>query len=85
MGDFELSEEEGVSPDRPGHSGLFCPTMFKTLLLKAKTTANMGRVESSSCDPTDSQDPCASLFTEQVTTQEVIPSPKFFVDVVQRQ
>lgn len=34
---------------------------------------------------TDPQDPCASLFTEQITTQEVIPSHKFFVDVIQRQ
>lgn len=85
LGDFEFSEDERVSLEKPMYFGLFCPNLFKTLLFKAKTTANMGRMESLADYPMEPKDPCASLFTEQVTAQEVIPSPKFFVDVIKRQ
>lgn len=42
MADYNLSKDEGVLPDRPVATGLFCHDLFKTLLNKAKTTANIG-------------------------------------------
>lgn len=85
MGDYELSEDEGISPGKPTYTGLFWPNLFKTLLFKAKTTANMGITGGMTDTSTEPQDPCTSLFMEQVTVQEMIPSPKFFVDVIQQQ
>lgn len=40
MGEQELSE--GLVPNRPTFSGLFHTALFKSLLYKAKVTANMG-------------------------------------------
>lgn len=70
--DFNLpGEEEEVSSDRPRSTGLFRHEMFKTLLHKARVTANMGITN--------------LLFTEAVPEHENIPSPKLFVDTVQQQ
>lgn len=82
--EHELSEDKGRSPDKPVFTGLFNPNMFKTLLYKAKTTANLG-VAAGASDRSAEQDPNAHLFTEPVTTQEVVPSPKLFVDIIRKQ
>lgn len=42
MADYNLSEDERIIPDKPAAMGLFRHDLFKTLLYKAKTTANMG-------------------------------------------
>lgn len=47
--------------------------------------ANMGVTGDVAGDPSEPRDPQICLFTEPVTKQEVIPSPKFFLDVVHRQ
>lgn len=43
--DFEFSEDEGLMPDRPAFTGLFCPSVFKSLLHKAKVVTNIGVVD----------------------------------------
>lgn len=85
LAEYNLSEDEGVIPDKPVVTGLFCHKLFKTLLFKAKTMANMGAISGHSEGSMDSQDPSTLLFTEPVTEQEVIASPKLFIDVIQRQ
>lgn len=42
MGDYAISDEEGTSQDKPTFAGLFKPHLFRTLLTKAKATANWG-------------------------------------------
>lgn len=83
--DHNLSEDEKVSADRPRSTGLFRHEMFKTLLHQAKITANMGVTLSTSEVPLTSRDSNTLLFTEAVTEQQAIPSPKLFVDRIQRQ
>lgn len=82
--DYNLSGEEEPTLDRPRSMGLFHHELFKTLLQKAKATANMGVKKApseGSSEPTDSN---TLLFTEAVTEQDVI-LPKLFVDTIQRQ
>lgn len=83
--DLELSEDEGLMPDQPAFAGLFCPSLFKSLLFKAKNTARLG-THLPSPDPTsETADAKDSLFSEPTTEAEVVPSPRLFLDVVQRQ
>lgn len=79
--DQEFFDDEGRVPDKPAFSGLFRPTLFKSLLYKAKTTANMG----GTANPAGSVvklDPTERLFAEQVSEEEVVL--KLFLDVIQR-
>lgn len=85
QGDQEFSDDEGLIPDRPAFTGLFHPTLFKSLLYKAKTTAPMGVAEAPAEPPLGLQDPSERLFSEPAAEQDVIPSPKLFIDVIQRQ
>lgn len=41
-GDKEFLDDEDLAPDRLSFTGLFCPSVFKSLLHKAKVTTNMG-------------------------------------------
>lgn len=40
--DQELSEDENLTPDKPAFTGLFMPSLFKSLLYKATDVTNMG-------------------------------------------
>lgn len=72
-------------PDQPAFAGLFRPSLFKSLLFKAKNTARLG-THLPSPDPTsETVDDMDSLFSEPTTEAEVVPLPRLFLDVVQRQ
>ncbi|XP_013923459.1 PREDICTED: dnaJ homolog subfamily C member 13 [Thamnophis sirtalis] len=82
--DREFSDDEGLPLDQPTAPGLFRHSLFKSLLYKAKTTTHMG--EAASKDSTAvGLDATERLFTEQVALQDVIPSPKLFLDLIQKQ
>lgn len=71
-------------PDGPAFSDLFRTALFKCLLFKAKAIANMGTSEA----PAGASLGLAAtehLFSKLTPEQEVIPSPKLFFDIMQRQ
>lgn len=45
LGEQELLEDEGLTPDRPAFLGLFRTALFKSFFYKAKATANIGTSE----------------------------------------
>lgn len=69
-------------PEVPTPRGLFRPSLFKSLF-KARTTANTGS-KGTPVEPSLGLDSTECLFSEPVLEQEVIPSPKLFLDVIQR-
>lgn len=83
--DLEFSEDEGMLPDRLAFTALFCPSVFKSLLHKAKVTTNMWVAESPADQPQGSHHPHDELFAVPSTAQEFIPCPKLFAEVIQRQ
>lgn len=83
--DQNLSEDEGLEPDQPSFVGLFRPQIFRSLLFKAQTTMRLGGVPSRSEANRVTIDPTSSLFEEPSIQAEVVPAPKLFSDVVQRQ
>lgn len=84
--DYCLSgDEEDPSSSSSPSTGLFRHEMFKTLLHKAKVTANMGLVQPPLLTASDSSDSNTRFFTERVAQQDTVPSPKLFLDTVQRQ
>ncbi|XP_070806291.1 uncharacterized protein [Pituophis catenifer annectens] len=73
---------EGTDPQPKAFTRLFRPALFKSLLFKAKASAQLGT------DPATKEsalDPSKLLFSELTAEIEEIPSPKLFQDVVQRQ
>lgn len=82
--EFEFSEDEGLMPERPGFTGLFCPSVFKSLLHKAKVSTNVGVVEGSSDQIQGSSNPSKDLFMIPKPEQEFIPCPTLFSEVIQR-
>lgn len=83
--DQELSDDEGLEPDQPSFVGLFKPQMFRSLLHKAQVTTGLG------IPPTNPQpQPSASTFSSALfelpaVQTEIVPAPKLFLDVLQRQ
>lgn len=75
-----LSEDEGVAPDSLPFTGLLRPDLFH----KAKAITNLGSALVPEPAPSTRDSGC-TLFSEPTVEQEVIPSPKLFLDVVQRQ
>lgn len=82
---MEFSEDEGLTPDQPVFTGLFHPTLFKSLLFKARNSTHLGMDHSGPEAPVASTDITEPLFSEQTMKAEVIPLPQMFIDVVQRQ
>lgn len=73
-----------MTPDLPTFLGLFQPSLFKSLLFKAKTSANLGAKVAAT--PARSQAMSAeTLFSENTIEADPVPTPKIFVDLVQRQ
>ncbi|XP_013917285.1 PREDICTED: uncharacterized protein LOC106545294 [Thamnophis sirtalis] len=82
--DREFSDDEGLPRDQPTAPGLFRHALFKSLLYKAKTTTHMGEAASRESTAVG-LDATERLFAEQVALQDVIPCPKLFLDLIQKQ
>lgn len=85
QGDPEFSDNEGVLPDRPAFMGLFCPSVFKSLLHKAKVTTNMGVDETPIDQSQRALNPHGDLFSVSTPDQEFIPCLQLFTEVIQKQ
>lgn len=83
--DLELSDDEGLMPDQPVFVGLFRPSLFRFLLFKAKKAANMGGNQTMQEAAPGSGDPADSIIPEPAAERVVVPAPRLFLDVVQRQ
>lgn len=81
--EMELSEDEDLALNRPSFMGLFHPSMFKSLLHKAKLTTNMGISGMQPSQQGDSH-PHGNLFQLPKPEQDFIPCPELFTEVVQR-
>ncbi|XP_060541090.1 uncharacterized protein LOC132709972 [Pantherophis guttatus] len=80
-----LSGDKGGTMDSLGYTGLFRPALFKTLLHRAKATAQIGGDPSASDPASGLSDPNSLVFSERTTDNEEIPTPKLFRDAVYRQ
>uniref|UniRef100_A0A8C6X389 TATA box-binding protein-associated factor RNA polymerase I subunit D n=1 Tax=Naja naja TaxID=35670 RepID=A0A8C6X389_NAJNA len=80
----DMSEDEDLTPEIPEFAGLFKPTLFSRLLFKARNTANLKEAddEDSAVQPPMEPD---GLFGEPTMRNEVVPSPRLFLKVVQKQ
>ncbi|XP_013928261.1 PREDICTED: serine/threonine-protein kinase 31, partial [Thamnophis sirtalis] len=76
----DLYEDEGLVPDKPAFAGL-----FKSIMHKAKVITHQEVSPLADQGITDPSDPSAGLFDENIQTQDLVPDPKFFKDVVQHQ
>lgn len=83
-GDLEFSEDKGMVADKVAFAGLFCPSVFKSLLHKGKLTTNMGVEGISSTQDLDSSNPHNGLFRVPKPEQDFIPCPALFSEVIQR-
>lgn len=79
-----LSADEGMAPEQPAFSGLFQPSLLKSLLFKAKTSGNF-RTKSLAAAVRPQTVSAETIFSVQTTKAETVPTPKIFVDLVQRQ
>lgn len=80
--DVELSEDDDLPPDAPAFSGLFRPSMFKSLLHKAHLATNFEKVASSSTEPQATAGPHDSLFRLSKPDRDFIPCPQLFTEVI---
>lgn len=80
---IEFSKDEGLPPDKPVFTGLFRPSIFKSLLHKAKFTTKFGVTGSSLDKPAQSSKPHEALFQVTKPDPDVIPCPPLFKEVVQ--
>ncbi|XP_070798961.1 uncharacterized protein [Pituophis catenifer annectens] len=81
--DMDLSDDADMPPDKPAFSGLFRPSLFKSLLHKAKLATNMADPAPQVDQPGPSQQHEA-LFTTPKPATDFIPCPQLFSEVVQR-
>ncbi|XP_058021153.1 uncharacterized protein LOC131189195 [Ahaetulla prasina] len=79
-----LSEDEGLDIDQPPFVGLFKPQLFKSLLYKAQVSTGLGDVSSSKNRFPTGEGPSGSP-SEPSTSNDMVPAPKLFTEVVQRQ
>ncbi|XP_034296175.1 lamina-associated polypeptide 2, isoforms alpha/zeta-like [Pantherophis guttatus] len=78
--ELEFSEDEGLAPDTPAFSGLFRPSLFKSLLHKARQITNMGAPPA---EPSAASAPHEALFSSSKPGRDFIPCPQLFSDVLQ--
>lgn len=76
----DLSDDEGLQLEMPSFTGLFLPSVFKSLLFKSTNVASISST-TKRLTPTRSQQSTDPLFTELDKTVDV-PSPWLFVDIV---
>lgn len=74
--ELDLCEDEGLVPDPPAFTGLFPPTLFKSLLHKARATAQLGAGTTPPETSLGPLDPDTGLFSVPVAKQKEIPTPK---------
>lgn len=79
-----LSDDEEASLDPSPLTGLFELLLFRSLLMKVCTSANIAPEQELQLDPSTTQDP-NPLYSESVVTQRLIPCPSFFCNMVQKQ
>lgn len=81
--DMEFFEDKGLTSERPPMTRLFQPSLFKSLLHKAKVSTNLissdGQPESSKASR-----PHEGLFKVLRAEKDFIPCPQLFSKVVQR-
>lgn len=77
LADQDLFEDEGLVPDKPAFTGLLKPTLFKSILYKAKATTHMGVTAPPEQGATDPQDPSGGLFNEPDHAQKIILRPSY--------
>lgn len=77
--DLEQLDDEGLMANQPAFVGLFQPSLFRSLLLKAKKAANMGASETAQEAAPGLGDLEDSLFSEPAVEREVVPSPRLFL------
>uniref|UniRef100_A0A8C6XA67 C2H2-type domain-containing protein n=1 Tax=Naja naja TaxID=35670 RepID=A0A8C6XA67_NAJNA len=84
--DRNYSDDEGLNDaDQGSVPGLFQPAIFRSLLFKAKKATGRGLAPEPQ-EPADlSEDPNDPLFSKKTVTADVIPAPKMFTTVIQRQ
>lgn len=81
--DMEFSEDEGLLPDKLAFNGLFRPSLFKSLLHKAKVTTNIGVSGPSPAQAQGAAGLHDVLFKSSTLDKDFIPCPQLFVEVVQ--
>lgn len=80
--DVEFSDDEGLPPEKPAFTNLFCPSIFKSLLHKAKIATKFGIAGVPADTADQSSDPHDTLFQVSKPDHDVIPCPPLFADVV---
>lgn len=81
--DFELSEDEEVVQEKPAFPGLFKPSMFKSLLRKAKIATNMDS-SLNQASSSQSKGPTSNLFLVPEPDHDFVPCPDLFSQVIQK-
>lgn len=81
--DIEFSEGDDLPPDNPAFTGLFRPSLFKSLLHKARLTTNLGAPGVDSLGAPSTPGPHDALFHSSKPDKDVIPCPRLFLDVLQ--
>ncbi|XP_060550599.1 uncharacterized protein LOC117655455 isoform X2 [Pantherophis guttatus] len=81
--DLEFSEDEGLTPDVPAFTGLFRPSLFKSLLHKARQITNMSVSSSATSETASTSTPHEALFSSSKPGRDFIPCPQLFSDVLQ--
>lgn len=83
--DFDLSEDEGLPLDQPTFMGLFLQALFKSLLHKAVTTAQLGSPSPPSAPLTAAQGTLNPLFAEPSRPMDYILTPPLFLNIIRKQ
>lgn len=83
--ELDLCDDKGLVPDPPAVTGLFHPTLFKSLLHKARATAQLGVGTTPPETFLGPLDPDTGFFSSPVAKQKEIPTPKLFRDMVLKQ
>lgn len=81
--DIEFSEDEDLLPDTPAFTGLFRPSLFKSLLHKARLTTNLGASDALPSVSDAATGPHDALFKLSKPDKELIPCPQLFSEVIQ--
>lgn len=84
MADTPLSEDEEAAPEQASSSGLFDPSLFRSLLLKAVATVNLTLVQEEKPSTSTSQE-SNPLFAEKVVEDTQVPCPQVFRASVEKQ
>lgn len=80
--DIEFSEDEGLLPDAPAFTGLFRPSLLKSLLHKARLTTNLGKNDTPLSKSQIASGPHDLLFRLSKPDKDFIPCPQLFSEVI---